>query len=386
MSFSFRDIETETPARTGSPAARTGAAPRSDIYYWKCDRPGPFQRAASERPQRPGLQKRLLNELQRIFPGTGITLEPAHGQGNHITFFAITPEWRGFVRVEDGPEGDDFMDVESFIIETVRGIGIPAPKVYAVDSSRKHVPFAWQVLQLIPDPDLNQLEKSGKLDILDVAKEIGRYVASWQSIRTGGYGPFNPETFRKFRRLQGHHPDYPSYFLLRLRRHIGFLLDHGFLDSEKAEEIVATITRHRHHLELTEGCLVHKDLALWNILGTPRHISAFIDWEDAISGDPLDDLSLLACFYPGNVISRAMEGYRNVRALPEDYRIRFWLHLLRNMLVKAVIRIGSGFFDRSDELFLINAGATGKDLSLFTRDRIDAALCGIDGNKEIADL
>ena len=81
-----------------------------------------------------------------------------------------------------------------------------------------------------------------------------------------------------------------------------------------------------------------------------------------------------------------MEGYRNVRALPEDYRIRFWLHLLRNMLVKAVIRIGSGFFDRSDELFLINAGATGKDLRLFTRDRIDAALCGIDGNKEIADL
>ncbi len=386
MSFSFRDIEIETPTRTGSPAASSGAAPRSDIYYWKSDRPGAFQRAASERPQRPGLPKLLLGELQRTFPGTEITLEPAHGQGNHITFFAITPEWRGFVRVEDGPERDDFMDVESSIIETVRGIGIPAPKVYAVDSSRKRVPFAWQVLQLISDPDLNQVEKSGKLDILKVAKEIGRYVASWQSIRTCGFGPFNPEIFRSSRQLAGHHSDYPSYFLLRLRRHLAFLLDHGFLDSEKAEEIIATITHHRHHLELTEGCLVHKDLALWNILGTPQHISAFIDWEDAISGDPLDDLSLVGCFHPGEVVTQALQGYQELRTLPDNHRARFWLHLLRNMLVKAVVRLGSGFFERSDELFLINAGATGKDLSSFTRERIHAALSGLTGNKEVADL
>jgi Ser/Thr protein kinase RdoA (MazF antagonist) len=29
------------------------------------------------------------------------------------------------------------------------------------------------------------------------------------------------------------------------------------------------------------GCLVHKDLALWNILGTEREIAAFIDFDDS---------------------------------------------------------------------------------------------------------
>ncbi|MFN9915135.1 MAG: phosphotransferase, partial [Pirellulaceae bacterium] len=40
-------------------------------------------------------------------------------------------------------------------------------------------------------------------------------------------------------------------------------------------------------LNLPLGCLVHKDLALWNILGTRDQIAAFIDFDDAISGDSM---------------------------------------------------------------------------------------------------
>ena len=35
-----------------------------------------------------------------------------------------------------------------------------------------------------------------------------------------------------------------------------------------------------------------------------------------------------------------------VCGLPDEHRRRFWLHLLRNMIVKAVIRVGAGYFDR----------------------------------------
>ena len=94
-----------------------------------------------------------------------------------------------------------------------------------------------------------------------------------------------------------------------------------------------------HLLELSEGCLVHKDLAFWNILGSNTEIIAFIDWADAISGDPTDDLSLLACFHPGEVVLSAIEGYKRVRRLPVNFEQRFWLHLLRNISFKAVIRV-----------------------------------------------
>jgi fructosamine-3-kinase len=128
---------------------------------------------------------------------------------------------------------------------------------------------------------------------------------------------------------------------------------------------------------LPAGCLVHKDLALWNILGSPGRIAAYIDWDDAISGDPMDDLSLLGCFHGGPVIERAFAGYTRIRPLPPDYMTRFWIHLLRNMLVKAVIRVGAGYFTRTDSFFLIDTGVSGTDLESFTRTRIETALRGL---------
>ena len=54
-----------------------------------------------------------------------------------------------FVRVEDGPERDDYIEVESRVLADVRALGIPAPRVFAVDASRQRVPFAWQVMECI---------------------------------------------------------------------------------------------------------------------------------------------------------------------------------------------------------------------------------------------
>jgi fructosamine-3-kinase len=143
---------------------------------------------------------------------------------------------------------------------------------------------------------------------------------------------------------------------------------------------------HRPLLSLDQGCLVHKDLALWNILGTPEGIAAFIDWDDAISGDAMDDLSLLACFHDGPVLAQALEGYQMLRPLPSEHRRRFWLHLLRNMIVKAVIRVGAGYFKKSDGFFLIGSGSSGQSLQTFTTQRIATALHGLRGDLPVASL
>jgi hypothetical protein len=100
----------------------------------------------------------------------------------------------------------------------------------------------------------------------------------------------------------------------------------------------------------------------------------------------MDDLSLLGCFYDGAVLSRAVAGYAAVRPLPPEARRRFWLHLLRNMIVKAVIRVGAGYFERNDGFFLIGAGASGAELKAFTRTRLFAALHGLRRDEEIERL
>ncbi|HSH93328.1 MAG TPA: aminoglycoside phosphotransferase family protein [Roseimicrobium sp.] len=358
---------------------------RRNIHYWKCDRPAAFHGTGAD-VDVGNILEPLRHALELAFPGQSMGLKPTASQGNHRTFSAEIDGQPAFIRVEDGPERDDYLEVESRLLREVATRHVATPRVLAFDATRTNVPFAWQALEYIPHPDLNQHYKAGRLNLPDAAETIGAAVARWQDIRPPGFGPFSPSKVRSVGTLQGLHPRYETYFMLRLDEHLGFLESRSFLSAEESGSIRKCIGQHRDLLQLEQGCLVHKDLALWNILGEPDVIAAYIDWDDAISGDPMDDLSLLACFHDAQVLCRALRGYATLRPLPSDHLQRFWLHLLRNMIVKAVIRVGAGYFDRDDGFFLINSGASGQTLRDFTRRRLHIAMDGLIHRRELAFL
>ena len=341
---------------------------RRDIYYWKCDRPAAFHGTQTRAETDAEIEQQLGKELWRHFDAKVVKLSPGSGQGNHLTWNADVDGKPMFVRVENGPEKDGHLAIESTLLERVRAIGVPTPKLYGCDATRKQVSFAWQALERISAPDLNHWYKQGSLDVPTVAFDIGAAVAKWQAMTFEGFGVLD-ET------LQGYRENYADYFHLRLDEHLDFLAKCGFLTN--TGEILAEIDNHCALLDLSPGCLVHKDLALWNILGTERQIHGFIDFDDSIAGDSMDDLSLLACFHDEVFLLRAFEGYESVRTLPHEPDRRFWLHLLRNMIVKAVIRVGAGYFDRDDGFFLIGSGSSGGSLREMTHSRLALALRGL---------
>jgi fructosamine-3-kinase len=368
-------------ASPGRIVSTVPAPPGSGIYYWKCDRPAAFHGTDVHR-HRPELMNELRGALAAHFDERDFPLTPTGGQGNHATFRARLAGSEVFIRVEDGPELDDYMEIESRIVEMVREADVPAPRVLAVDASRHRVSFAWQVLEFIPHPDLNQLQKRGALEPAKVAPEIGSAIGRWQGIAVCDFGPFQTAAPG----LEGFHSGYAGYFHLHLDRHLRFLVERHFLTVNESDEIAREIGHHNTLLALGHGCLVHKDLAFWNILGTAERIAAFIDWDDVIAGDPMDDLSLLGCFHDGEVLGHALDGYTSVRPPPNEHRRRSWLHLLRNMIVKAVIRVGAGYFERDCGFYLIGAGGSGSDLRSFTQSRLAAALRGLRENLPIASL
>lgn len=357
--------------------------PRRAIYYWKCDRPAAFHAldGSIHLPDSPRAAQ-LASALRQALGEDPIGLRSAGTQGNHATFLATLGGREVFIRVEDGPDRDDNMEVEAEVLRRVAALGVPVPAVLGVDATRREVPFAWQVLERIPHPDLNQHLKAGRLDLARVAGEIGGWIARWQSVAGRGFGPFDIAALRQRGELCGYHDTAEAYFRTRLDEHLSFLVARAFLSPAERSEIAGEIERHLPVLaQPADGCLAHKDLALWNILGPADGIAAFIDWSDAIAGDPMDDLSLLGCFHDGTVIAAALAGYVQVRPLPPDHRSRFWLHLLRNLIWKAVIRVGAGYFDRDSGFFLVGAGQRGSDLRSFTRRRLEAALSGLrEGN------
>lgn len=354
---------------------------RASIYYWKCDRPAAFHGVfrtpdaapADIRPQLTALLENAFNEPVR--------LSEAGGKGNHRTFFVDYSARRAFVRVEDGPEQDGHLATESRVMIEVAKTGVPVPRVLFTDASRTEVPFAVQVIEYFDCPDLNAEHREGLLDLTHTAFEIGRGVARWQGTPVAGFGPFDTEATARDNRLTGYHTTYAAYFRLQLDRHLALLFADGFLDSNEAGIIRHVIDDHADLLAIPRGCLVHKDLALWNIMGTPDGIRAFIDWDDAIAGDPTDDLSLLACFHPTPVVQSAVDGYASVKPLPPDFQRRFWLHLLRNMIVKSVIRCGAGYFKPATKgAFLMASGQDGPAFKQFTRDRLWSAFHGLRDN------
>lgn len=348
-----------------------------DIHYWKCDRPEPFHgtgdRACGAESGEEVQGVALAAALGRRFETDRVEVRLAFSQGIHRTWTAIVDDCEMFVRIDDSPDGGDRLEMESAVLARVAASGVPVPKVYGCDSSRKRVPFAWQALSRVDAPDLNYWWKAGQLDLSSIAFEIGASVARWQSVPVERYGPFSVEDWRRSSVLRGFHAHYSGYFRLNLERHLSFLVAEGLLDPRETAEIADLVKSRADLLEGFAPCLVHKDLALWNMLGSPGQVISFIDFDDAIGGDPCDDLSLLACFHDGVVLARAVEGYASVRALPERFLERFWLHLLRNMVVKAVIRTGAGYFRRDAGFFLIAGGGNGEDLLRFTLDRLALA-------------
>ncbi len=356
---------------------------RRDIYYWKCDRPAAFHGTALRGGGDVDLAALLSEALRTHFGTAQVVVRPGAGQGNHVTFEADIDGRAMFVRVENGPEQDGHLAIESHVVGLVRETGVPVPMVYGCDASRRHVPFAWQALERIDARDLNHWFKAGELDETRVAFDLGNAVARWQSLRFEGFGTFHKADGAT---LVGHHASYRDYFHTQLARHLTFLLERGFLSADEKAAIERQVVRHDHLLQHAEGCFVHKDLALWNVLGTPDRIVTIIDFDDAISGDAMDDLSLLACFHGADFLGAAIEGYQSMRPLPVEHEKRFWLHLLRNMIVKSVIRVGAGYFDRDDGFFLISAGGTGGSLKETTRARLALAVSALEESSPISRL
>jgi aminoglycoside phosphotransferase (APT) family kinase protein len=350
---------------------------RAGIYYWKCDRAQALHGTTLTGAERDAPHAaRLLTELLRApLDAPDLELRPAGGQGNHLTFTAHAGHVGGrtwFVRVEDGPEADDYMEVESALLTALKASGLRVPAVIHSDATRERAPFAVQVLECVEAPDLNRHFKAGELDLNAALARIGAAVAQWQALPVQGYGPFDLAVLRAGGGFRGLHASADDYYFLNFEWHLAFLVERRFIEATEAAAIRDIAQAHRPLLRDTPPCLVHKDLALWNVLGMPAGPYTYIDWDDAVSGDAMDDLSLLACFHPAASVRAALDVYAGGRALPPEHATRFWLHLLRNMLVKSVIRVGAGYFERDDDLFILGAGG-GAGLRRFTLARLRAA-------------
>lgn len=350
---------------------------RTDIYYWKCDCPGSLsQKQASyfkEKYDRTDLADTVRRACRACLGSEPDDLEPLRADGNHIAFTFTRSGRKYFFRADDGAGDDDYMLAESALMRLAAQGGVPVPEVFHTDVSRSASPFRFQLMECRPEPCLDTYHKQGVLDLAAVGTQLGACLRSLHAIRIDGFGFIDTQLLARTGELRGLDLTYAGYFHKRLDDHLDYLEQHALLSGGAVEEVRRLFERHASRLRRSQAVLTHRDMALWNVLGEPGRITAIIDWDDAVGGDPADDIGILRCFYDDDFMGPVLRGYWGAEKPDYDFECRVWLHLLRNMLWKTKLRHALGYFDKGSGFFL-NIPGVRKPLREATLERLNSAL------------
>lgn len=354
---------------------------RKNIYYWKCDNPLSVEEKLvyNDKYHLADITDLVRKIVIHHFNAEPTFIEPAINSGNHYAYRIHYPDQVVFFRSDDGKIDDDYMDAEAAALKLARGAGVPVPEVIATDTSMKQFPVRYQLLENVAGENMAGLYQADVLDRTATATQLGRYLAQMHQVQLDGFGFFNTQELRNSQRVVGLSASNSEYFHTRIDDHLKFLQDSEFLKSEEVKLIEDVLQKHEDHLQLAKGSLVHKDIAYWNLVGTADQINAIVDWDDVISGDPIDDLAVVRCFYQDDVFLPMLSGYAELRELPDDFEVRLALYLVRNMIWKAVFRTNMRYFDFKEKQDLLNR-EDGKSLRQFTYERLYQ---GIDALKRL---
>jgi aminoglycoside phosphotransferase (APT) family kinase protein len=330
---------------------------RENIYYWKCDNPlsleGKKNLYFKDKYDRSDLVDRVKEACASALNVSARSIKPLDVDGNHFAFIIEDENGHAyFFRADDGGTDDDYLIAETAFIDLAAQHGVPVPRVFHTDITQKHGPFRFQIMEYLRDPSLSEHHQRGNLDLQAVAGRIGRHMRRLHTISLDGFGFADTDYLRSTGHIRGLDPTYPDYFHKQLDTHLGYLRQHGLISGKECDEIASQFARHAPRLDLKRGVLVHRDMAFWNIMGTPGRISAIIDWDDAVSGDPADDIGILGCFHNERFMDTLIKSYCGGEEPSREFRCRIRLHTLRNMLWKTKIRHSLGYFDKGNAFFL----------------------------------
>ncbi len=246
--------------------------------------------------------------------------------------------------------------IDHWAYRQLAALGLPGPEVVAVDVSRDHCPTDYQIMTYVDAKPLNIFEDP-ETQYMDPAllQAVGRYVARVHTVPLNGFGPLSiascarPELVEEFERSIPHgiHASWRDYIFLRLEEHLEVCQRSGALIATEVNQIQKLFEQHREIFDFGQPVWLHGDLGNHNMLSRDGvTLTALIDWEDSMSGDPIFDIAFWGTFFRDHMLHDFLEGYQQVKPLPHDFYQRYWLYYLRIALSKTVHRIRFGYTDR----------------------------------------
>lgn len=280
-----------------------------------------------------------------------VAVAPLGRQGtfHHLTRAALADGRRVVVRVNALGEHvrDLALGVDAWAMRRLRDQGLPWLEVACVDVTRRAFPFEFEILAEAPGVELATFYDDARLGPL--LGRLGAFLARVHDVRVDGFGwiDLDPRAADPAREPgRGLFASWRDFVLTNLDAHLATCTRIGAITPPQRRRIESVFAERDGLLGGVEPSLLHGDLSGRNVFTDGERITAVIDWEDGLAGDPAFDLAFWATFHPEEHHPALLSGYRPVRPLPADFPARFWLYFLRVALSKTVQRHRFGYPDR----------------------------------------
>jgi len=323
---------------------------RQHSFYWQSDRKiselqikriflsrhSFFDEASAKAAVEYGMKKKVIELIPPI----------QSGSINSVVKATLEDGVEVIMRMHPNGLKNGYFWAEKAVADAARSNGVPTYKTYFIDDSNAQFPFNYMIISCEAGGNMKQAGPfSPELDKI-LIEDTGRLLALTHQIKTKGYGFFN-NTKAQTGELIGIHQQWKEHVYASFQDNLDYLVKMDVFKKNERTTIESIFKDHDSLIVCNSPRLVHNDLADWNQLTDGKKVTAFIDWDEAFSGDPICDFSTYSLFFEDARVNNLIHGYETITQLPVDFEAKFHLYRLRYIVSKLTLRTKRSVFDNS---------------------------------------
>lgn len=275
----------------------------------------------------------ILARAEHLLGAKVIYIERDSIGGSHAVFFVTLENGEQcVVRAATHPEHD--LRLQIWVAERCRLLGLPVPETLACDLAPSDSAPPLMISRRMPGIPAYTAPLSPS-ERRHVFEQLGFYLARIHSITLPGFGTLKSDDTG----YRGIFSSLEDYLLDDVARKLGALPDTS-LAQERKQAILKRCVLERELVNRPYGVLLHGDYRFKNVLLTEARVTAILDFEMALVGDPAMDIAWLL-YSDGNhepVLNALLTGYAKGTQSPDlwendsHFRKRVTLYQIRYAL------------------------------------------------------
>jgi aminoglycoside phosphotransferase (APT) family kinase protein len=266
----------------------------------------------------------VVDVLQRHLKCTPAKLIPVPTYPDTIVYEAQYPENPVIFKAID-PDGcdPDGIALEAWVCEKVCALGVPGPRVLAVDTSKSLFPGSYFVMEKASGFALNSLELTAE-EQKHYVRLLGGYLRQVHAVKLDGFGWLDEAHYAQAGEVKGQEATWRTSVLKKVPASLEYLEREGAIDRRMIETVHGLIATHGEVLDqCTEASLLHGDLGDIHVWVDPERgdITSLVDFGERMAGDPVWDI----IEWEWKEIDALLEGYEPDAEMKESFEVKFYL-------------------------------------------------------------